>query len=731
MTRQRKWFLIIGLSTGVLGILCAIIGFSLQRKISRRLEQGWVIPPLEIYSQGIALAESRHFPMALLREEWRRLGLSEGRDFEFMSVEACARKSAVRLGPESLNCLWIREPETVIGIDDQEWIKELWRRDDDWLRQKSLALYPKLVTQFFNGQAILQEPTEINKTPLYCLQAVTAIEDRDFLSHPGVSLTGIARAMLRNLKAGRFAEGGSTITQQLVKNFYLNSRKTVRRKLEEQALAVMLESQLDKDKILEMYLNVIYMGQSGPYQVLGFASAARYYFNKALAQLNLPECALLAALVNSPGRFSPWTQPEAAQNRRKLVLNKMLEAEMITSEDMALAELAPLPQANDRGHMTPAPYFVQSTLKEFESLDLDAEFGARLFTTLDPVVHAFAMRAVEAIMPQVEARVPEKPQSSLQVAVIVADVHSGEVLSLIGGRNYRQTQFNRAVDAKRQIGSIMKPFVYWAALQSESPLTEVDDSPFTWEFEGREWTPKNYDNKFRGKIPYFYALANSINVPAARVGQEFGLDELRDLLVRVGFSPPDHPLPSMTLGAMEATPWQVAQAGLTLARLGESAKLHTLRGVQDVSGRWLYEYTPSTEKLLDRATTATLVGMMRQSFENGTARAARLMGVSGAFAGKTGTTSDSRDNWFMGFDQRLIALVWVGYDDNSPTGLTGASAALPIWSGIVRPLQEVLKPMDFDWPATVEVRTLSRASLMNEFHSLSHIEEAIQLVFRR
>ena len=730
MSRRLK----IVLALGIL-VLIAVTGAGLaltilQSKLNNRLEKGWVIPPLELYSQGFALSTGRKFPLAAIQDEFSRRGLQIDRDYLLGPVEICARATGIEFHDNSQQCLFIKTEKTLAAWDADGFVQELWR-GEPLAVVNSAAVFPRLITQFFDGQPIQQQNTPLAEVPLVCLQAVTAIEDRDFLEHGGVSATGTLRALLRNLRAGRFAEGGSTITQQLVKNFVLSSKKTIQRKLEEQALALMLESQLSKDQILEMYLNVIYMGQNGPYQVRGLGSASNYYFDKPVAQLDLAQCALLAALINNPGRYSPFAHADHASARRELVLRKMVDAQMISEEEMQTAVESPLPKTPEPGRRAHAPYFVMTALKEFAALGIDAEEGARLYTTLDPDLHAAMASAVQAQLPAIEKRVRKPPKEPLQVAAVTVDLQTAQVLALIGGRDFRATQFNRAMDSRRQIGSTIKPFVYLPAMREHDPLTALQDEPFEWVTGKQVWKPRNYDGKTHGTVPYFYALAESLNIPAAHVGQDVGLDKVADTLRAAGIGEKIPLVPSLTLGVLELSPLDVAQAYTSLARLGPSDQVHTLIRVEDLKGELLFEHRNIPDFGLDPALSAVVVGMLEQTFSLGTARAARAQGLEGTFAGKTGTTSDTKDAWFAGFSPRLLTVVWVGYDNNAVMGLTGGGAALPIWLDLTKNIQKKFRSEDFKWPESVRVRDLSGREIREKFPSLPELPETVKLVFPR
>lgn len=731
MSRTRKILLGVFITLAVASAALAFAVYSLQGKIDQRLEKGWVLPPLEVYSQGIILSLGRKFPQTAIDQEFMSRELNSGRDYENADRDACSRMSGLTLKETSVNCLWLRREQVLVAWDEKGFIQEIWR-GDPWVQVAAHALWPRLITQFFNEQPILQKTTALAEMPLLCLQAATAIEDRDFLEHKGISITGTLRAILRNIKAGRFAEGGSTITQQLVKNFFLTPKKTIKRKVSEQLLSVMLESQISKDQILEMYLNVIYMGQSGPYQILGFGSAADYYFGKPIGHLNLPECALLGAIINNPGKFSPFNKTDAAKNRRSQVLDKMADAQMITTEQANEAKNAPLPLAETKQRHTQAPYFVMTALKEFQALDLEsAEEGARLYTTLDPELQTVMSAAIAKLMPSVEAKVKKPSKQPLQVAAITVDLATAQVVALTGGRDFRGSQFNRAYDSKRQIGSIVKPYVYLAALMEErDPTTEIVDEPFEWKSGKNVWKPRNYDKKNYGTIPYFFALAQSLNIPAAKIGQEVGLEKIADLIADSGIRAKVPLLPSLTLGAFEINLWEVAQGYTTFGRFGRGDRIHTLLRVENLKNEILFEREPASDVELDSQATAVLTGMMRQTFEVGSARAARAWGVEGAYAGKTGTTSDTKDAWFAGFNPQTLTVVWVGYDDNTAMGLTGASAALPVWTEVTKAYHQLMPPPpEFGWPEGVEVRELSGSEITDKYPTLIDMPEKLRLTF--
>jgi penicillin-binding protein 1B len=733
MTRRKRIILLLSALFLLLTGTGVQVYTNLQVKLHDRLGKGWVLPPLELYSQGVHLSVGRRVPTESILDELRRRDLKPERDYVLGEAEACAIEGGPTLKENAKRCFWLKHSDfgpVVITWDENDWITEVWA-GEPLAEVNSTSLFPKLITQFTDGQPIQQTNTRLSDTPLVCLQAVTAIEDRDFLEHMGISPSGILRAMLRNLKSGRFAEGGSTITQQLVKVFLLNSKKTLRRKVEEQMLALIMESEITKDQILEMYLNVIYMGQNGPYQVRGMASAAQYYFDKSLGALSLSDCAMLAALINNPGKYSPFnSNHEPARTRRELVLKKMVEANMISQLEADQAKSAPFPKipvATRRAH---APYFVMSALKEFAALNLDSEEGARLYTTLDLDLQNTLINSILVQIPGVEKRIKKPSKQPLQVASAVVDLANGEVLALSGGRDFKTTQFNRARDSRRQIGSTVKPFVYLPAMESHDPLSEIEDAPFEWKVGRNVWKPKNYDGKYHGIVPYFYALAESLNVPAAKVSQEVGLDAVAETLKNAGAKVDIPELPSLSLGALELSPLELAQLYTTLARLGDGVAVHSLTHVEDLNGHVLFTHRPMNEYQLDPKLSAVVIGMLQQSLEVGTAVGARKMGLTGVFAGKTGTTSDTKDAWFVGFSPQLLTVVWVGYDDNTPMGLTGGGAALPIWTQFYKDIAKLYAPMDFKWPDGVRRVKHPRSELINRYPEIHNMPEEIEFTVK-
>lgn len=609
-------------------------------------------------------------------------------------------------------------------------------------------LDPELFAQYYGDRPTLRTVINLGQVPPACKDALLAIEDPNFLEHAGISFTGTIRAVLANLQHGRFAQGGSTITQQLVKNYFLTEEKTIKRKITEIAMAFLVERRASKEDILETYMNLIYMGQNGPFEVRGFAAASQHYFARPIESLELPECSLLAAILNSPGLYNPFTKPENALKRRTRVLEKMRETGRIDEAAAKAATASALPRTPSRPLTEPAPYFVKAARRELENLGLDLSMGLRVYTTLDLRSQEAAQKAVKDGLERLESgnasikKIKEKTGKSLEALLIAADPSSGFVTAVVGGRSYVATQYNRAIESRRQVGSVMKPIVYLAALDSVQrdgkalgPSSVLDDSSYTVKYEGQSWTPKNYDGKYLGPVPLWFALAQSLNVATARLGQEVGIRSVIELSRRLGITSKLENVPSLSLGAFELAPLEVLTAYTSLARLGSTVPLSTLYRVEDLNQQELYSFRPTAEAAISPEAAAQLVGILKTVIDNGTGRGARAMGLKGPAAGKTGTTNDKKDAWFAGFSPAQAAVVWVGYDDNTPHGLTGASGAVPIWTQFMLGSQKLapaaLESQDFAWPDSVQAKIFEPATFTENPVVAETVKTPVTLIERR
>jgi penicillin-binding protein 1B len=539
----------------------------------------------------------------------------------------------------------------------------------------------------------------LDEVPEHLVQALIAIEDRKFYQHHGIHLRGMARATVA-LVTGRGVQGGSTLTQQLVKNFFLSPERTLRRKATEILMALLLELHYDKRDILETYFNEIYLGQDGNRAIHGIGLASRFYFGKPLKELTLPESALLVGMVKGPGYYDPRRHPERARERRDLVLSEMAKLEMLLPAQLAMARDEPL-DVIEKPTMgtTPYPAFLdlvrRQLRRDYHEDDLRSE-GLHIFTTLDPVAQTSAEQALVKRLAQIERA--RKGVAGLEGAVVVTNVQNGEVQAVVGGRDARFEGFNRALDAQRPVGSLLKPVIYLTALmrpERYTLVTPLDDSPLVWKERGTpDWQPKNYDETFHGQVPLRLALVHSYNVASARLGLDLGLNEVLNNARRLGVERELPPHAASLLGAVELSPLEVTQMYQTLASGGFRTPLRAIREVLTGSGQPVQRYALAIEQAFEAEPVYLLTSALQDVVSEGTAAGLKaFLPSSLRLAGKTGTTDELRDSWFAGYSGDRLAVVWVGYDDNRPAGLTGAAGALPVWGELMRNLDpEPLAP---------------------------------------
>jgi len=535
---------------------------------------------------------------------------------------------------------------------------------------------------------------QLEQAPEYLLAALLAVEDRQFYEHNGVSLKGIARAMVTNIKAGRVAQGGSTLTQQLVKNFYLSSERSLTRKFKEAVMAILLELHYDKQEILETYLNEVYLGQSGRYGVHGFGLASEYYFGQSFEHLNLPQVALLVGLVKGASYYDPRSRPERALKRRNQVLQLLAEQGGISASQLAQAIRAPL------GVIANPSYFhyrypayldlVKRQLRQnYREEDIFSQ-GLKIFTSLNPRVQQIAERQLERSLAQLEGRYGQE-LNALEAAVVMTSPQNGEVIAMIGGREVRQAGFNRALDAVRPTGSLIKPAIYLTALErySEYSLASlISDQPLQVPVEdGQFWSPQNFDHKSHGDVTLLQALVSSYNQAAARLGMTLGVEHVVETMQRLGLRRELATYPATLLGAEGLAPVEVAQIYQTLAARGFQQPIRAIREVMDAQGQSLSRYPFTVRQVIDPEAAYFINYGLSQVMRQGTGKSAyRYLSPTLNLAGKTGTTNDLRDSWFVGYSEDYLGVVWLGRDDNGETPLTGASGALRVWSNIFREL---------------------------------------------
>ena len=562
-------------------------------------------------------------------------------------------------------------------------------------------------------------PVTLDEIPVELLQAVVAVEDRRFYEHHGVDVRGILRALWTNLRQGEIAQGGSTLTQQLVKNLYLTRDQTLRRKAEEAVMALLLEIHFSKDEILAGYMNEVHLGQQGNRAIHGFALAARYYFGRPLEELSLDELATLAGLSRGASYYNPLRYPERATERRNVVLTRMHDQGFISAQQWDEARTATLEVRTQPAGRTGYPAFMDLVYADL-ARDYDATAlsttGLRIFTTLDVTMQNAMEAALETSLADVEQRAQlevAEGDERLEAAAVITDANTGEIRAVAGSRQRGYTSFNRALNARRQIGSLVKPAVYLAALESKqfSLASVLSDKPVEIPTgNGDIWEPRNFENKMYGDVYLYDALERSMNLATVDLGMQTGLERVADVLGRLGHDRPVQQYPSLLLGAISMSPIEVAQLYQTLASNGFRSPLRAVEAVTTAQGEPLVRYGMETAQTVDPTAVYLLEYALQGSFERGTARAMKDPLASHLpLAGKTGTTNDLRDSWFAGYGDDLVGVVWLGHDDNRDTGLTGSSGALRVWAGIMRTLD--IQPRQNVAPPAVEWRSVSQQAV--------------------
>ncbi|PNH88875.1 penicillin-binding protein 1B [Vibrio diazotrophicus] len=548
--------------------------------------------------------------------------------------------------------------------------------------------------------------------PEVMIDALLITEDRHFYQHDGVSPLAIARAMMVNLKAGRTVQGGSTLTQQLAKNIFLSSDRTLWRKLREAYMALIIDYRYSKDRILEAYLNEVYLGQNGKEGVHGFGLASRLYFGQPLQELRIDQLALLVGMVKGPSYYNPMRYPERAKERRDLVLRLMMDQDILTAKQYEQAVTRPLDvQKVARIASRQPAYFQQLSIELNEKLgrDFKSDSGLRVFTSLDPVSQAKLEQAIANKVPELE----KTAGKDLEAAAIAVDRHSGEIRAMVGGKRAGYEGFNRALNARRPIGSLVKPAVYLTALaqpEKYNLATTLVDKPISLKgSEGSVWSPRNFDRQYRGDVPLYMALAKSLNVPTVQLGMSLGIDKVSDTLQQLGVDKSEiRPVPSMLLGSFSLSPYQVAQMYQTLTNSGKRAPMSALRSVLDLEGNVLYQSIPKVYQAVDQQAAWLTTYAMKRGVLEGTGRYLQNQFAWAALAGKTGTSNDSRDSWFVGVDGREVTTIWLGRDDNKPTALTGSSGALRVYAQYLQ--YRIPEKLILPWPNGVTTVGFSNKS---------------------
>lgn len=690
--------------------LLAYVAYQDQAVRSQFEGKRWALParvyanPVELFA-GYGIDASR-FEMILEELKYRPdNSLSSQASYSRRGNEISLKTREFRFWDKVEPARYIRvrfDGAQVESIDDIEGNKSL----------PILRLEPVQIGSFYPALKEDRILVKLEQVPRTVLDALFSVEDRDFHEHFGISPKAIARAIWANIRAGGIVQGGSTLTQQLVKNFYLSSERTWWRKLNEIIMALILEARYSKNEILEAYLNEIYLGQDGARAIHGFGLASQYYFSRSMDELELHHVALLVALVRGPSFYDPFKAPDKAKKRRDLVLDEMAALDFITARQSEQAKSKPLDVTKDPHQaISRYPAFLdlvrRQLQQEYRNEDLTSE-GLRVFTTLDVAVQQQLESSVEGTLKKLDK---QTKHNALETAAIITRRATGEIAALAGSRNAESSGFNRALDSERQIGSLYKPVVYLTALadpQKYTLITPLQDTALRIQNPGGgPWSPKNYDNREHGLVPLHVALANSFNLATVRLGLSVGVAHTLKTLRNLGVERPLEGFPATLLGTSSLTPMEVAQMYQTLASDGFVTPLRAIQSVVSQDGKPLQRYALKVRQAVDPAAVFLVNTILQEAVREGTGRSVySYLPPSHNVAGKTGTTNDLRDSWFAGFTGDYLGVVWVGRDDNESARLTGAQGALRIWASTMSKISR--EPLDLGPPENVETVWIDR-----------------------
>lgn len=679
--RSFKSFLLKVAFTGA--VLTVFYGGYLDWQIRSKMDgQIWRLPA-EVYSriESVKISDNLAFDeviQILLDNEYRQTTMvAAPGDFKLEDDTIVVLRRAFPFPDKP-------EPQRVLRL---RFVDNKLNRIEDLVSVKAIdefRLAPKLI-------AMLESDNEdrlaipLQNYPRLLIDALILTEDRRFYDHHGINPVGIIRALITNIRAGQTVQGGSTLTQQLVKNLFLSSERTITRKANEALMSLVLDWRYDKNRILETYLNEIYLGQNGDTQIHGFELASQFYFGRSIREISLDQIALLVGMVKGPSLYNPWRNPQNALERRNVVLKLMLEHKMIGDELYQLLSQRPL-GVQQKGQISRKyPSFIQTLQadlrRELGEHKMSSLLGARIFTTMDLKQQAQAENAVVNTVSQLQLKT-KNPY--LEGAMIVADYRMGEIRAVVGGVQTQYAGFNRALMAKRQIGSLVKPSIYLTALSNPEQFrlnTPINNQPITINVKGSPpWQPRNYDKKYSGSVMLMDALARSLNIPTVNIGMKVGLSKVIDTQKAMGWDNVEIPkVPAMLLGAYTISPYDVTKLYQTIANQGGRIELTTVDTIADRQGNIIYQHDKTAKQVVPQEAAFQTLFAMQQTVERGTARSLQNDYADLRLAGKTGTTNDARDTWFVGIDGKNISTVWLGRDDNGETKLTGASGALQIY----------------------------------------------------
>ncbi|MGD8611548.1 MAG: PBP1A family penicillin-binding protein [Desulfobacterales bacterium] len=698
------------LLSALLGLIALMTyGWHLSGQVEKRFSaRRWSIPST-VYSDTTLLYPGQHINPQQFREKLLNIGYRGVKTTPSQKGEIRIRTDTLDIYLNDLKTPWTERPGFLaqIGLSDDR-IGTI-RRKDNGQMIAILELEPEEIMQFFGHERERRQLISIDQVPEHQIQAVLAAEDHRFFQHSGVDWRGILRAVMTNLRHGTIRQGGSTLTQQLAKNYFLTPVRTFTRKLKELILALIIEFKYDKREILEIYLNEIYLGQKGSVAINGIGEASYFYFGKPVERLTLSEAAVMAGLIKAPNNYSPYRDMARCRDRRDTVLEAMHRWEWITQAELEDARKQPIKTVGFMAAEKKAPYFIDYLTEQLNTLyrpkDLTS-LGLSIYTTLDTQVQMAAEDALAKGLAHLENSNPQLqragPEDNLQGALVVMQPATGHILALVGGRNYSVSQFNRITQARRQPGSAFKPFVYLSALNKFTPTTLLSNDRKSYTVNGKQWHPQNFEPVTEYTVSLRDALKKSYNLATVDLAMKTGLNRIVELAAKFNFSTPIKPYPSLALGAFEVIPLELARAYCVFAAEGVQPFPLSLKGVSDENNRILEQQHLDIERLITPAEAFVMTNMLQGVVKEGTARSLQWRGVTWPVAGKTGTTNDFRDAWFVGYTPDILALVWVGFDNGDSIQATGAAAALPIWADLMKAIPQYRSETDFKIPQGVE-----------------------------
>lgn len=690
MSIVLRWLFYSSLKLSLAVILGLVIyTIYLDGNVRKKFEgQRWKIP-LQVYGQVELLTKNQTISLVDLAKSLQLSGYKKVSRITYPGQYAQS-KHRIIINRRAFDFGLGVEPSISITVDER--FGKINQLMLNAMPTKSVRLEPTLLARLVSDNKEDRVIASLENIPEKLLDTLLLVEDRNFYFHAGVSPLGIIRALIANISAGHTVQGGSTLTQQLVKNMFLSRERTITRKINEAIMSLILEHRYSKDQLLEAYINEVYLGQNGADGIYGFGLASEFYFDKSLTQLSNAQMALLIAQIKGPSYYDPWRHPQRAIKRRDLVLRLMFEKHFINRIEFEFAEESPLSiRKNRRTKKRLHPAYVQQVKRELHKIlaqlssKVNAQSGLRLFT-------GFSARSQQLLEQTVSTKLPELEQqhhtAKLEAAMIVSDVASGEIRAIVADRNASFAGFNRALDAKRPIGSLVKPAIYLAALeryQQYNLATPIQDNALTLKNEsGEVWQPKNYDGKYRGQVNLLTALVKSLNVPTVNLGLELGLDKIADVLYSLGYQQDLTLRPSLLLGAINMSPLEISQLYTAIANHGNYHQQHAVVALYANNGDLLWQKIPQVEQRLSDSGSYLLDYALRKVTKQGTAKSLTWRLPNHQLAGKTGTTNKLRDSWFVGFDAKHLVTTWVGRDDNQPTKLTGSSGALVLFADFMR-----------------------------------------------